>query len=248
MSADVTILLISDLHLSGERPDKVALFERFLSSAAKRCSALYILGDLFELWLGDDDDTPPHAAIIAALARFSGSGVPLHVMRGNHDFLIGERFAAATGARLLGDYHAQTWHGIETLLTHGDLLCTEDVLYQAFRVRVRDPAFQRSFLARPLSERRAIAFDLRAATRESSAAKPEAIMDVAPSAVADVMRRHGVARLIHGHTHRPAIHRFDLDGAPAERVVLGDWYAQENVAVLDESGVRLVGIGEFLEL
>lgn len=242
----MTVLFISDLHLSGERPDKVTLFERFLSRAARHCSALFILGDLFELWLGDDDDTPPHPSIIAALARFSDSGVPLYVMRGNHDFLIGERFAGETGARLLGDYHCETWHGIKTLVTHGDLLCTDDVLYQAFRAKVRDAAFQDAFLRRPLAQRRAIAAELRAATRESSAAKPEVIMDVTGSAVEEVMRRHGVTRLIHGHTHRPAMHRFRLGATAAERVVLGAWHGRESVLRLDEGGVSLLPISDFL--
>jgi len=235
----LTTLFVSDLHLDAERPASIELFQRFLRADAERADALYVLGDLFEAWIGDDDDSPVVAPVVAALARVTRSGVPCYVMHGNRDFLLGEQFAERTGCNLLGDWHRENLGSEPILMTHGDLLCTDDLPYQALRNTVRDARWQRDFLARPLAERREIAADLRRRSRTETAAKPAEIMDVNDAAVDAAMHRHGVRVLIHGHTHRPAIHRLALDGAPATRIVLGAWYEAGSVLRWDAGGFRL---------
>lgn len=229
----MTTLFVSDLHLDANTPAALERFEDFLDRRARRADALYVLGDLFEAWIGDDDDDPATVRIVERLARLTDAGVALAVMHGNRDFLIGERFAATTGCRLLGDYERIELGGEPVLLTHGDLLCTDDTRYMTLRGQLRDPAWQREFLAKPLAERRAIAEQLRRLSATEIAAKDEAIMDVNAAAVADTMRRFGVATLVHGHTHRPAVHRFTLDGAPATRIVLGAWYETPSIVSFD---------------
>lgn len=238
-------LFVSDLHLSEERPDKLALFIEFLSGPARRSEALYILGDLFEVWLGDDDDTPPIPSILRNLADLRAK-VPLYVIRGNRDFLMGAGFEAKTGCTLLPDTHLVDLYGTRTLLLHGDTLCTKDVDYQAFRRMVRNPEWQAQVLATPLVTRRAMAKQLRKESVTAMRGKTPLIMDVDQEAVQSVMCQHGVYRLIHGHTHRPDVHRFMLDSQPAERIVLGDWYEQDSVLVCDERGVRARRIGEYV--
>lgn len=242
----MALLFISDLHLSAERPEQLDLFERFVA-AAQGCDGLFILGDLFELWLGDDDDIEPHPRIISALARLTAGGTVLRVAHGNRDFLLGARFAHATGATLLPDYHRDEFYGVPTLLTHGDLLCGNDVAYQEFRRKVREPRFCQQFLAQPLTARRAFATEVRAGTVSAISAKDESIMDVDLATVDRVMREHRATRLIHGHTHRPRIHERDGGGRFYERVVLGDWYARGNIAVVDADGARLIAVDEFIE-
>lgn len=232
-------LFISDLHLHAERPDGIEQFLNFVRTDARAASALYILGDLFEAWIGDDDTDPGHAPIIAALAELKRANVPCYFMHGNRDFLIGKRFAAATGCELLGDWHIVEIQGQHVLLTHGDLLCTDDRSYQELRTMVRDPAWQRDFLAKPVQERRAIATDLRERSKTETAAKPAEIMDVNQAAVEAALHRHGVSVLLHGHTHRPAVHEFVVDGAPATRIVLGDWYDSGSVLRWDQTGFAL---------
>ena len=234
----MTTLFISDLHLDASRPDITRTFFEFLGDEAPHADALYILGDLFEAWIGDDDDDPHHQAVIARLQDVSRH-VPVAVMRGNRDFLLGERFALMTDCRLMGDEEVIDLEGTPTLLMHGDSLCTDDVAYQQFRAMARDPAWQRGMLAKPLVERRAIARSARDESALQNSMKADSIMDVNAGAVADVMRRHGVRRLIHGHTHRPAVHGFELDGAPAQRIVLGDWYEQGSVLRVDADGAEL---------
>lgn len=235
----MTTLLISDLHLDPARPEITALFMTFLSGPARRARALYILGDLFEAWVGDDDDGELGAEVARGLSRVATSGVPVYLMHGNRDFLIGMEFAGRCGATLLDDPCVEPIAGEPTLLMHGDKLCTDDHEYQRWRARVRSPEWQRDFLGLPLAQRRRVAAEMRAASREHTAGAPEAIMDVNVRAVERTMREHGVRRLIHGHTHRPAVHTFDLNGEPAERIVLGDWYEQGSVLRCDESGCRL---------
>lgn len=235
----MTALFISDLHLDAERPAATELFIEFLRTEAVEASALYILGDLFEAWIGDDDTEPSHAPIVAALAELRQRGVPCYFMHGNRDFLVGEDFAATTGCRLLGEWHVVEIFGERVLLTHGDLLCTDDEPYQALRATVRDPAWQREFLAKPLAERRAIADSLRRRSRTETAAKPAEIMDVNPGAVADALRRHDVGVLLHGHTHRPGVHALSVDGKPATRIVLGAWHEEGSVLRWDADGFRL---------
>jgi UDP-2,3-diacylglucosamine hydrolase len=235
----MTTLMVSDLHLDASRPGITRLFLEFLAGEARQAQALYVLGDLFEAWVGDDDPGEPGASVCAALEALAASGVPVFLMRGNRDFLFGPGIAARCGATLLPDPCVVDLLGRPTLLMHGDLLCSDDAAYQAFRRQVRDPDWQAGFLAQPLAARQAFAAKARAASREHQQGMSESITDVAPATVAGVMSRHGVTRLIHGHTHRPAIHSLDLDGRPAQRIVLGDWYEQGSVLRLDRDGLRL---------
>ncbi|TDJ29916.1 MAG: UDP-2,3-diacylglucosamine diphosphatase [Gammaproteobacteria bacterium] len=235
----MTTLFISDLHLDAERPAGITQFLDFMESEASQATALYILGDLFETWIGDDDTNPGHAPIVAALATLKLQSVPCFFMHGNRDFLIGRRFATATGCILLAEYEVLVIEGEKVLLTHGDLLCTDDKPYMALRAEVRDPRWQREFLAKPIQKRRAIADDLREKSQAATAAKTEEIMDVNQGAVEAAMRRHDVSILLHGHTHRPDVHRFSLDGAAATRIVLGAWHEQGSVVRWDENGFVL---------
>lgn len=240
----MTTLFVSDLHLASARPAQLALFIEFIARVAqRRARALYILGDLFEVWLGDDDDTAPNPEVIAALAKLGAAGVELHIGYGNRDFLYGARFLAATGARLLDDYAVIDLEGVATLLTHGDLLCTRDIKYQRFRRVVRHPVTRHAFLATPLKWRQRIAHRTRSGTLASMSRKDDAIMDVEESTVAAVMARYGVGLLIHGHTHRPAFHDY-ADGR--RRIVLGDWYEQDGVLVCDRDGQRAMRVGDYL--
>lgn len=234
----MTTLFISDLHLDGSRPAVTQLFFSFLAGEARDAEALYILGDLFEAWIGDDDDDTHHQAVVSRLQALSGV-VPVAVMHGNRDFLLGERFARDSGCRLMAEAEVVDLYGVPTLLMHGDQLCTDDAEYQAFRRVARDPEWQRGMLARPLAERRAIARQARDRSAIENSMKADSIMDVNAEAVAAAMGTRGVRRMIHGHTHRPAIHEFELDGAPATRIVLGDWYDQGSVLRVNADGVSL---------
>ena len=230
-------LFISDLHLSPERPDILRLFHDWITGLdAENTQALYILGDLFEAWVGDDEDDPELLSVPAALRSLAERGVPVFVMRGNRDFLLGSRFERASGSRLLEDPTRIELHGRTVLLMHGDTLCTDDHDYQAFRARVRDPHWQAAMLARPLEERRRIAAELRSQSEHSTAGKRPEIMDVNPEAVAAAFRERDVDLLIHGHTHRPAIHESVVDGRPRWRIVLGDWYDHGSVLEADARG------------
>ena len=230
-------LFISDLHLSAARPELVAAFHAFCAGPARHAAAVYVLGDLFDSWLGDEQLRDPVANGVArSLRGLHDAGVPVHVMHGNRDFLLGRRFAEATGARLLPEQIVVDVGGVPTLLLHGDELCTADVNYQRFRARVRDPGLQRVALATPWFVRSAIARLLRRTSKRASMTKPEAIMDVTPDAVADAFRAHGVRRMIHGHTHRPARHAHVVDGAPRERFVLADWYGRGSYLELGSEG------------
>jgi UDP-2,3-diacylglucosamine hydrolase len=235
-------LFISDLHLSDERPEITALFLNFLRNAATRAGALYILGDLFEVWLGDDAVLPTYQPVLEGLRALAGGGTPVNVMHGNRDFLMGEAFARQSGCRLIPDPTVIDLNGERTLLMHGDTLCSDDVEYQQFRMRVRNPGMQRQFLALPLDQRIAVAKQYRNASREHARHKAEEIMDVNQQTVAATMREYGVQQLIHGHTHRPAVHSFSLDGRPARRIVLGDWYEQGSLLKCDGLGCRLEAI------
>jgi UDP-2,3-diacylglucosamine hydrolase len=232
-------LFISDLHLDPRRPAIVDLFLRFLTQEASHAESLYILGDLFETWVGDDDDSPLGQQVAVSLKRLDEKRVPVYLMVGNRDFLLSYRFAAASRATLLKDPWLVDLYGKPTLLMHGDTLCTDDVAYQQFRTQVRSPEWQTHMLARPLAERKAIAQQLRDSSQQAMQDKPAAIMDVNPQAVMDTLEAYGVRRLIHGHTHRPAIHQWIMGGEPAQRIVLGDWYNQGSVLYCDASGCRL---------
>lgn len=240
------ILFISDLHLDPGRPAIIELFLQFLASDARNAEKLFILGDLFEAWIGDDAVPATHP-VLSGLRALTDSGVPVSVMRGNRDFLLGEAFARNTGAELIDDPTCVTLSGERVLLMHGDSLCIDDVDYQAFRRMVHDPVWQRDFLARTIPERMALASQAR---KESSArnaelagsSQGEAIMDVNPDAVIATMREHGVRRLIHGHTHRPAIHDMRIDNDTATRIVLGDWYDQGSVLIHSPGHWELKGL------
>ena len=235
----MTTLFISDLHLTGERPRIIELFLRFLRDEAAEAEALYILGDLFEVWLGDDALFPDIKPVMEALATLTGSGVPVHVMAGNRDFLMGAGFEAMSGCSLLPDPTVIDLYGTPTLLMHGDTLCTDDVDYQRFRAQVRDPRWQAAMLAKSVEERIAYARQARAESQAAMQGKSEEIMDVNAQAVEHALRESKVTQLIHGHTHRPGVHQWELDGHPATRIVLGDWYAQSSVLRCDAEGCRL---------
>lgn len=235
----MTVLLISDLHLDAARPRITALFERFLHEQCRQATALYILGDLFEAWVGDDDDSELPVRVAAALADLRAAGVPVYFMAGNRDFLLGEDYARRAGLTLLADGAVHTLAGTPTLLLHGDTLCTDDEAYQAFRRQVRDPSWQRDFLARTLAARKAFARQARTASRSHQQGAREALMDVNADAVANALRVAGVSRMIHGHTHRPAIHDLSLDGQPVQRIVLGDWYEQGSVLRVTREAAEL---------
>jgi UDP-2,3-diacylglucosamine hydrolase len=235
----MAVLFISDLHLDPSRPDGIGGFLDFCATTARDADELYILGDLFEAWIGDDDDDPGLEPVVGALATLTRQGIPCHFMHGNRDFLAGAGFARRTGCRLLGDFERVDLFGRAVLLTHGDLLCTDDFRYLELRRQLRDPDWQREFLAKSLEDRRRIAADLRRLSQAEMAAKSEAIMDVNETTVRETMRRFDVRMLLHGHTHRPAIHRFELDGEPAERIVLNDWYGPGGYLCWDRGGPRL---------
>lgn len=238
-------LFISDLHLSGERPDASEQFFRFLGNEASRAQALYVLGDLFEYWAGDDELKDPAGDPLATevaqgFRRLADAGVSVHVMHGNRDFLVGKGFFTASGARFLDDPSVVRFAGQPVALMHGDTLCTDDRDYQAWRRTARSEAWQREFLAKPLAARHEAIRGLREKSKEVIAAKPAEIMDVNADAVRDAFRRHGVRRLIHGHTHRAARHDMEVDGARCERWVLPDWYGRGGYLALDDVGPRLV--------
>jgi UDP-2,3-diacylglucosamine hydrolase len=236
-------LFISDLHLTATRPEISRRFLRFLDSRGTDAERLYILGDLFDAYVGDDDNSWPNRDIKAALRRAADSGTQVYFQHGNRDFLVGERFCAETGAALLGDYAVIDLYGIPTLLTHGDLLCTDDVQYQTARVRVRADAWKQNALSRPLWMRRLYARWYRFKSGLDKRGKTHDIMDVNPGTVIEAMRRHGVSRLIHGHTHRPAVHELDIGGQTCQRFVLPEWNGGEWVLCWTKEGFRREGIG-----
>ena len=232
-------LFISDLHLDPERPAITDLFLDFLANRAVRSEAVYILGDLFEAWIGDDDSGPMNQAVCQAMKACVTAGTAIFVMHGNRDFLLGDRFAKQSGCVLLDDLASIELYGRPTLLMHGDLLCTDDTGYMAFRKMIRDPAWQQDLLEKPLEVRRQMAQEMRASSREQTGGKPGSIMDVNRDAVIQMMTEHHARCLIHGHTHRPAIHPLEIAGHPAERIVLGDWYEQGSVLVCSPGGCEL---------
>lgn len=216
------LLFISDLHLSAQKPLLLERFRALLEGPAREVGALYILGDLFDAWVGDDDPSPFAEEVRQLLRRFTGE-VPAYLQHGNRDFLLGERFAGETGIELLPEEISITIAGEAVLLLHGDQLCSDDLEYQQARKTLRDPAFIREFLSRSIPERLQLAAEYRRLSGEAVSTKAADIMDVNQDAVERTMRKHGVRTLIHGHTHRPAMHEFELDGQPARRIVLPDW-------------------------
>jgi len=236
----MSVFFLSDLHLDTTRPQTTAHFETFCAGEAREAEAVYLLGDLFEAYLGDDDDGEIAMRVATATRALRDMGVPVFFMRGNRDFLVGPDYAAKAGWSLLPDPAVILLQGEPTLLMHGDLLCLDDVAYQGFRRQVRDPAWQTAFLAQPLAARRAFAAQARAASAAAQSGRDESLGDVTPAEVERVMAFYGVRRLIHGHTHRPAMHSVNLpDGRTGQRIVLGDWYDQGSVLRVDADGFAL---------
>lgn len=237
----MTTLFIADLHLDPERPAITELFGTFIDEEAARADALYILGDLFEAWVGDDDPSDAGAFVADKLQALAASGVPVRFIRGNRDFLLGAEYAARCGMSLLDEPLVIDLYGTPTVILHGDLLCTDDVAYQQFRMQTRDPRWQAQFLAQPLDARLAFAAQARAASKARygelvTAGTAEVVGDVAKDAVDALFATSGVRRMIHGHTHRPAVHD---EGHGNTRIVLGDWYEQGSVLRVSEAGVDL---------
>ncbi|MCH7536234.1 MAG: UDP-2,3-diacylglucosamine diphosphatase [Proteobacteria bacterium] len=235
----MTTLFISDLHLEAGRPEIGVQFLDFLSGEARDADTLYILGDLFEVWLGDDDPNPYYAGMKAAIRELVDSGIPVFFMHGNRDFMIGDEFATETGVTILQDPELIDLHGEKVLLSHGDALCTDDVEYQRFRAMTRNPEWQAMMLAKTIQERIAHALEARQGSVEHGKSLDDEITDVNQGAVEALIRKHGVDILLHGHTHRPAIHEVRLGDRTATRIVLGDWFEQGSVVRWDENGPRL---------
>jgi UDP-2,3-diacylglucosamine hydrolase len=231
-------LFVSDLHLWPTRPAITNLFIEFLDTTARQADALYILGDLFEYWAGDDDlHDPHHQSVITALSACAATGTRLYFMHGNRDFLIADTFASAADITLLDDPTLLELHGQRTLLSHGDAYCTDDAAYQAFRRQVRETEWQAAFLRQPLASRKAQIEAIRMRSEQEKAQKSESIMDVNASAIEQVLRDYDYPpRFIHGHTHRPDMHTHLVDGHLCTRWVLGDWYEQGSCLRVDANG------------
>jgi UDP-2,3-diacylglucosamine hydrolase len=237
------IQFISDLHIAWDKPEITQRFLQFLETRATKANALYILGDLFDAWVGDDDFSPPTSNIREALKRLSESGTKIFFQQGNRDFLLGGRFCAETGVTLLADPFVIDLFGERTLLMHGDLLCTDDLPYQAFRVKARSKEWQQDVLSKPLFIRLLAARWYRIRSFFHKRKKAQAIMDVNQDAVTNAMLEYQCLRLIHGHTHRPHIHNFEIGGQPAQRYVLSDWTKYKGeVLVWDENGSRVATV------
>lgn len=235
----MTTLFISDLHLEAGRPEIGEQFLSFLGDEARDAEALYILGDLFEVWLGDDDPNPYYTSMKVAIRELTDSGVPVFFMHGNRDFTIGEIFSGETGVEILDDPVIVDLYGQSVLLSHGDALCTDDVQYQQVRAMTRNPEWQAMMLAKSIEERIAFSIQARKDSMAHSNSVSAEIMDVNLEAVVATLRQHGTSIMLHGHTHRPAIHDVDLGNRLATRIVLGDWFEQGSVVRWDENGPRL---------
>jgi len=236
----VTSWFASDLHLDPSTPQIADRFKRFLAGAARDARSLFLLGDLFEAWIGDDDPEPAHREVVAAIADAAASGTLVYVMRGNRDFMLGERFCADSGAILLDDPVILPVGGERVLLSHGDGLCVGDRAYQKLRALVRDASLREGFARLPIEARRRLASEAREGSREHLANASSYITDVNQPAVESVMRDAGVPLMIHGHTHRPGVHRFRADGVDRTRVVLGAWHDEAHVVRWDDSGWQLI--------
>lgn len=238
----MTTLFISDLHLEADRPDIADQFLRFLETEALNADALYILGDLFDFWIGDDDPNEHHAWIKQGLRKLTKKDVPVFFMHGNRDFVIGDGFAIDTAITLLADPHIAEIHGERVLLSHGDIYCTDDVEYQAVRKMTRDPKWQAMMLTKSLEERMAFGEQARAESMARGGNINEDITDVNQEAIESAFREADVSLMLHGHTHRPAVHDLTIDGQPAKRIVLGDWFEHGSVVRWDADGPVLSSI------
>jgi len=236
----VTSWFASDLHLDPSTPQIADRFKRFLAGPAREARSVFLLGDLFEAWIGDDDPEPAHREVVAAIAALAAAGTLVYVMRGNRDFMIGERFCADAGAILLDDPAILAVGGERVMLSHGDGLCIDDRAYQKLRALVRDPSLREGFARLPIEARRRLASEAREGSREHLANASAYITDVNQRAVDAVMRDADVPLMIHGHTHRPGVHRFGSDGVERTRVVLGAWHDEAHVVRWDDAGWQLL--------
>ncbi|MGF1756792.1 UDP-2,3-diacylglucosamine diphosphatase [Photobacterium sagamiensis] len=235
----MTTLFIADLHLSAERTEITDCFLSFMQQEARGADALYVLGDLFEMWIGDDDNSPFHQQIKDAFKQLTDSGVPCFFIHGNRDFLVGSRFSRETGVQMLPQHSVIDLYGTPTLILHGDTLCTLDEAYQRYRKKVHNRFIQWLFFRLPLSYRQRIGDNIRNSSSQNNQTKNMTIMDVTPDEVTKVMAEHNVLNMIHGHTHRPDVHTLTVDGKAATRIVLGDWYDHGSVLVCRPEGNRL---------
>lgn len=233
-------LFISDLHLHESRPQITRAFFHFLYTQAIHAETLYILGDFFDAWIGDDDDSELVQDIADGLRKLSELGTAIYFMHGNRDFLLGNTYASKAGMRLIDDGTVINLYGTPTLLMHGDSLCTDDVEYQQFRAMVRSPQWQQQILAQPLAARRALAIQMREKSQSMNSLKAEDILDVTPADVITQMEAAGVTRMIHGHTHRPARHSLIVNNQSAERIVLGDWHEFGWCVKADNNSIELI--------
>lgn len=226
-------LFISDLHLAPERPEIIQLFIDFMNNQAASAESLYILGDLVEYWLGDDDPAEGLNEVFSCMKQHADAGLKIYLMHGNRDFLMGEQLAQRAGCQLIHEPYIAEFDNTRVLLLHGDILCTDDLRYQELRVMLRNPAWQQDFLSKPLAEREQMAQALRQQSKEETQSKAADIMDVNAEAVSQAFEDSEVKLMIHGHTHRPAIHMLEVNGQPAKRIVLGDWYREGSVLEFD---------------
>jgi UDP-2,3-diacylglucosamine hydrolase len=236
----VTTLFISDLHLEDSKPALTDFFLGFIDCIAVQATRLFILGDFFEVWVGDDEQSELHIRVAEKLAKLAKSGVEILIMQGNRDFLLGQRYALQCGASLIEDPSTLTIGGKKTLLMHGDTLCTDDTQYMKFRQLARSPEWQQQVLARPLADRKIMARQMRQMSEAKSLGKTQAIMDVAQQTVRSVINQHNADILLHGHTHRPAEHTIELKGGSARRLVLGDWHESTWYAKADNGKLQLI--------
>ena len=235
--------LLADVHLRGADDPNAARLIAYLDGPARAAEAVYVLGDLFDVWIGDDGSLETHDAVVARFAALARSGVPLYFMRGNRDFAVGEAFVAASHMQILDDPVVVDLHGTPTLLSHGDVFCTDDTAHQKFRARYTDPRWRGRMMKLPLWLRRRLARRARRRSTEGKAIKPAHIMDVNAETVREAMAHHGVRRLIHGHTHRPATHTLDVQGETAERIVLADWRPdQAEILTVDAAGIERLSL------
>lgn len=242
-------LFVSDLHLSADRPGKIELFRQLFNGPARTASAVYILGDLFEnFWVGNDDRTPPAPEVIGILRDCCRHNSGIYLVRGNRDLMLDRGFSDLTGCRLLGDETVIDIGGKTTLIMHGDLLCVRDVTYQLYRQFMENPLIRRMFLSLPYRLRLFLTRGVQPFMKKSAAVKLPGIIDVDQAAVAAFMTRHGAAELIHGHTHKPGIHDFELNGRPARRIVLGSWYEEDSVLVCRDDDRKLLRVQEYIRL
>lgn len=232
----MTTLFVSDLHIEADRPDIANQFLQFLETEALNADALYILGDLFEFWVGDDDPNEHYAWIKQGLRKLTKKNIPVFFMHGNRDFMIGQDFADETGITILTDPYIVEVHGENVLLSHGDIYCTDDIQYQAVRKMTRDPKWQATMLTRSLEERISFSEQARADSKAHGDNIDQAITDVNQAAIKSALRQANVTLMLHGHTHRPAVHEIEVDGKQARRIVLGDWYEHGSVVRWDRNG------------